>query len=317
MHGARTDDARGGWERSARGARTYGRWFADPPQDLEDRFLVAFEHNLSEAQAVASRAYRSERRPRDQLRAGVATLLDFLDREPGAASVLIVEALRAGPRVASRRAQVLEQLASVIHKTGVRAMPSGEREPPPLTEEAVVSAVLGMLHARVAASWWGVAAGPSPPLVVLVGPLMALILVPYVGAKTASKELFAPALRMLAPGEAPAGLPWAELPDELADLPSRVTRLTASTIVFIGQMNERDGAPSNRDVCWATGDTDAGQMSKLLQRLEALELIENTTYHGNGRGRANEWRLSKKGRELRAVIEARSAAGRRSAGTAD
>ena len=52
---------------------------------------------------------------------------------------------------------------------------------------------------------------------------------------------------MLAPGEAPASVPWEELPDELADLPARVTDLTASTIVFIGQMNDRGSAPSNRD----------------------------------------------------------------------
>ena len=145
---------------------------------------------------------------------------------------------------------------------------------------------------------------------------MALILVPYVGAKTASKELLAPALRMLRPGEAPASLPWEELPDGLLDLPRGVTALTASTIVFIGQMNERGGAASNRDVSWATGDTDAGQMSKLLQRLEATGLIENTTVKArNGRrparGRANEWRLTAKGRELARVIEAHSLGARR------
>jgi DNA-binding MarR family transcriptional regulator len=308
-----THNARRDSERSARGARTDGRWFDDPPQELEERFLAAFDRELATVEAVVARAYRSERRPREQLRAGLATLLDHLDRNPEAASVLIVEPLRAGPRVAARRTEVLAQLAGVVHKAGVRAMRADQREPPPLTEEAVVSAVLGMLHARVSTPWWGNGAGPSPQLVVLVGPLMALMLVPYVGAKTASKELFAPALRMLRPGEVPASVPWDELPEELADLPSRVSRLTASTIVFIGQMNERGGAPSNRDVSWATGDTDAGQMSKLLTRLEALGLIENTTDHGNGRGRANEWRLTDRGRELARVIEARSGEARRSA----
>jgi hypothetical protein len=308
-----TDDARRDSERSRPATATYARWFADPPQELEERFLAAFDRELQDVEAVVARAYRSERRPREQLRAALATLLDHLDRNPDGARVLIVESLRAGPRVAARRTEVLAQLAGVVHKAGVRAMRADEREPPPLTEEAVVSAVLGMLHARVVAPWWGNSAGSAPPLVVLAGPLMALILVPYVGAKTASRELFAPALRMLAPGETPASVPWDELPDELADLPSRVTRLTASTIVFIGQMNDRGSAPSNRDVSWATGDTDAGQMSKLLMRLEALALVENTTFHGNGRGRANEWRLTPQGRELAAVIEARSAGARRSA----
>jgi AcrR family transcriptional regulator len=309
MHDARRD-----WERSARAARAPERWFPDPPRELEERFLAAFDRELQGVEAVVARAYRSERRPREQLRAALATLLDYFDRNPDAARVLIVEPLRAGPSAAARRTQVLAQLAGVVHKAGVRVMRADEREPPPLTEEAIVSAVLGMLHARVSTPWWGDAAGPSPPLVVLVGPVMALILVPYVGAKTASKELFAPALRMLRPGEMPASvLAPAELSGELVDLPTRVTTLTASVIVFIGQMNERGSAPSNRDVSWATGDTDAGQMSKLLTRLEALGLIENTTDHGNGRGRANEWRLTERGRELAAVIEARSAGARRSA----
>ena len=307
MHGARTHDARRDSERARPGTRTYVRWFDDPPQELEERFLAVFDRELATVEAVVARAYRLERRPREQLRAGLATLLDYFDRKPDAARVLIVEPLRAGPSAAARRTQVLAQLAGVVHKAGVRAMRADEREPPPLTEEAIVSAVLGMLHARVSAPIWGNAAGPSPPLVVLVGPLMALILVPYVGAKTASKELLAPALRMLRPGEMPTSvLPPAELSGELADLPTRVTRLTASTIAFIGQMNERGVAPSNYDVSWAMGDTDKGQMSKLLHRLEALELVENATDHGNGRGRANEWRLTAQGRELAAVIEARS-----------
>src|SRR5271155_5731525 len=109
-----THDARRDSERSARGARTCGRWFDDPPQELEERFLATFDRELQSVEAIVERAYRSERRPREQLRAPIAPLLDRPDRNPDAARVLLVEPLRAGPRAAARRTQVLAQLAGVV-----------------------------------------------------------------------------------------------------------------------------------------------------------------------------------------------------------
>jgi len=119
-------------------------------EDVEDGFLAVFERALREVEAVVVGAFESERRPREQLRVGLAARLGFLDREPGAARVLIVEALRAGPLVGERRAQVLNQLAGAVHETGMRACEGGQGdEPPALTGEGIVGAVFGVIHARV------------------------------------------------------------------------------------------------------------------------------------------------------------------------
>jgi DNA-binding MarR family transcriptional regulator len=292
--------------------RASGRWFDDPSQEQEDRFLAAFERALADTRTGVALANRSEHRPREQLRAGLQALLDFLDREPGAASILIVEAFRAGPRVAERRAVVLAQLQGVIADAGMRASDTGEREAPPLTEEAIVSAVFGMLHARIAAPGLRKPDGAARPLSALLGPLMALILVPYVGAKAARKELLEPKGRVL-DGALTVEVPRARMPAALRDLPTRITELTAATIAFIGECNERGVSPCNADVSWAIGDIDKGQMSKLLARLQRLELIENSAPNGEGRGEANAWRLTARGKQLASAIGDEDGAVKRSA----
>ena len=301
---------------------------AERSGDVKDRFLAVFEQALGEAQAVVIPAYESERRPREQLRVGLGALLDFLDREPGAARVLIVEALRAGRRVGERRARVLEGLAAVVHEAGMRAHDRGQGdEPPALTGEGIVGGVFGVVYARVAAPGWGEGAPrrvqangsgsgvPARPaeqsLAELLGPLMAMIMLPYVGMKAARKEVSAPALRMRSASEVAVGVCAAEMSGALKDLPTPITELTVCTIMVIAEMNGRGIHPSNNDLCWATGDTNKGQMSKLVSRLQGLDLIENTSQNGNGQGGANAWRLTVCGRELERVIAQEVAAAAR------
>ena len=287
--------------------------------DLKDRFLAVFEDALEQAEAVVVGAYESERRPREQLRVGLAALLGFLDREPGAARVLIVEALRAGPLVGERRAQVLNGLADAVYETGMRAHDRGQGdEPPALTGEGIVGGVFGVIHARVSEPGWGEPAlglvkangsrsgVPARPaersLAELLGPLMAMIMLPYVGAKAARREVSAPALRMRSASEAAVRVCAAEMSGALKDLPAPITELTVRTIMAIAEMNGRGIHPSNNDLCWVTGDTNKGQMSRLLARLQRLELAENVSRNGDGQGGANAWRLTARGKELERVI---------------
>jgi DNA-binding MarR family transcriptional regulator len=59
---------------------------------------------------------------------------------------------------------------------------------------------------------------------------------------------------------------------------------------------ERPGA-SNREIAEGSGITDQGQISKLLNRLARLNLVEN---HGEGqeRGAANAWHLTPRGLQV-------------------
>ena len=67
-------------------------------------------------------------------------------------------------------------------------------------------------------------------------------------------------------------------------------RLTYRTACVLGSIAERSGI-SNRDVARQAGVSDQGQISKLLARLERLDLIENTGV-GHARGEPNAWKLT-------------------------
>jgi len=102
---------------------------------------------------------------RDCFRAGLWAL-------PGMSSLLVVDALRAGPRVLRARAEILEQLGRVIQEDGSR--PRGARELLPLTGEGVVGAVFSVIHTRLQSS-------RSGSLVGLLNQLMAIVVLPYQG----------------------------------------------------------------------------------------------------------------------------------------
>src|SRR5208282_4623725 len=84
----------------------------------------------------------------------------------------------AGSAVLARRCEVLDRLASVIDDE--RAPRRGY--PPPLTAEAVVSGVLGVLQGRLRQ--------PEPgALVELTNPLMSMVALPFLGIRAARREL--------------------------------------------------------------------------------------------------------------------------------
>jgi hypothetical protein len=62
----------------------------------------------------------------------------------------------------------------------------------------------------------------------------------------------------------------------------------------------RPGA-SNRAVGEGSGISDQGQISKLLARLCALGLVDNTG-EGHPRGAPNAWRLTARGAEVEGAI---------------
>jgi hypothetical protein len=92
----------------------------------------------------------------------------------------VVEALGAGARVLERRAQVLDELIRVVDRG--RSVSSATREPPEVTAEGVVGAVFAVVHTRLLE-------GGKGPLTNLLGPLMSMIALPYLGARAANREL--------------------------------------------------------------------------------------------------------------------------------
>jgi AcrR family transcriptional regulator len=267
--------------RSGVSRRTFYEIFAD----REDCFLAAFDDAVERLAARVLPAYATPGRWRERMRAALAALLDFLDEEPGAGRLCVVETLAAGPAALERRAAVLGVVKRAVDEGRREAKGEGA---PPLTAEGVVGAVLSVIHARLTENAPG-------SFSALLNPLMAMIVLPYMGAAAATRELERPRPKARKRVARAAS-------DPLRDLDMRLTYRTVRVLLAIAQT---PGA-SNRRLADASDVRDQGQISKLLGRLSALGLIENTGL-GPARGEPNAWRLTAKGQEVSGAIQVQTA----------
>jgi hypothetical protein len=134
-------------------------------------------------------------------------------------------------------------------------------------------------------------------LIGLLGPLMAMIVLPYRGHAASARELSLPI-----PGPAAALAPRSRLGASVTPghkgLGVSDFRLTARTQIVLCAVAGNPGA-SNRQVSDIAGVRDQGQISKLLARLEGLGLLVNTG--GETKGVPNAWRLTSHGQEIARV----------------
>ncbi len=221
---------------------------------------------------------------RERVRGGLGVILGFFDREPALARVCLVHSQQGGPGLLARREEAFARLAVVID--GARGESARAAGCSPLTAEGLVGAAFGIVYARVARG------GPRP-LVNLLGELMGMIVLPYLGPGAARREQ-----HRSAPGpvSATGGNPSVFLAarrDPLGEVRMRLTYRTAQVLECIA------GEPgiSNRVVAERAGVSDQGQISKLLARLERLGLLANTG-EGHAKGEPNAWTLTALGLEV-------------------
>jgi AcrR family transcriptional regulator/DNA-binding MarR family transcriptional regulator len=273
------------------------RTFYELFEDREDCFLATFDHALEQAASVVVAAYESHSAWRERIRAGLAALLGFLDDEPGLGALLIVDALGAGPGALARRTEVLDTLIAKLDE-GPRSEQKGSSAPrkgkgavngasASLTAEGVVGAVFAVIHARILERQ----TADNGRLSSLLNPLMSIIVMPYLGASAARRELDRPVPEARKPRPARS--------NPLQHLDMRLTYRTVRVLVAIAQ---NPGA-SNRHIGEQAGVHDQGQISKLLARLEGLGLICNTGA-GHNRGAPNEWTLTPQGQDVQRAIGA-------------
>ncbi len=249
-------------------------WF----EDREHCVLEAFELGVQRARGRLAPAFAAESRWLDAIKAALAEFLRFLEDEPDLGRLLVVHSMGAGPRVLQRRSEVLATLYEVIDQGRAEALP-GRVQPPPLIAEGVTGAVLAVIHNRLSAD-----AQQSP--IELFGALASIMVLPYLGASVARRELIRPAppARAESLGPEPAGIRTVG------------TRLTYRTARVLSAIADYPGA-SNREVAERAGVVDQGQISKLLARLEARGLIAKIG-EGRTRGAPNAWRLTERGESL-------------------
>jgi AcrR family transcriptional regulator/DNA-binding MarR family transcriptional regulator len=262
-------------ERAGVSNRTFYECFAD----REDCFLAAFNHAAGGLELELRAGWDRELGWTARVRGALAALLGALDREPAVRRLVFVEALAAGPRVLARRARVLESLAGAIDRGRINAKAPAALSP--VVAEGVVGATFGVIHARL------LELRPEP-LIELLGPLMATIVLPYRGSTAAARELARPTRKSVRGRSAPPIVSaW---PLELAAPVDY--RLTARSRMALAAVAARPGL-NNREVSEAIGLADQGQVSRIMRRLQEQGLVENTQARGKRLARA--WRLTADG----------------------
>jgi AcrR family transcriptional regulator len=214
---------------------------------------------------------------RERVRGGLWAILSFFDREPALARVCVVQVLRGGAEVLERREEVLAGLAAVVDEGRREGTRGGDCTA--LTAEGLVGAAFAIVHGRLLHE-------TRKPLTDLLGELMSLIVLPYLGAAAARRERTraVPAAELAA--REPVRGSRQEI-DPLQEVPMRLTYRTARVLECIAAYP----GISNRQVAERAGISDQGQISKLLARLERLGLTANTG-EGHAKGEPNAWKLT-------------------------
>jgi AcrR family transcriptional regulator/DNA-binding MarR family transcriptional regulator len=281
------------------------RTFYDLFEDREACFVAVLESAIQRVSQDVLPAYEHEGRWRERVRGGLGGLLTFFDEEPALARVCLVETLKAGSGVSERRREVLDALTTIVDEGRSEArVGSG---PPALTAQSTVGGVVSIIQARLLEEHPGAGKGARAEnqmeagsgaqghpvedhpvrLIDLLNPLMSMIVHPYLGSAAARRELEHP-LPSLKPSS--NGLHPKQVRDPFKDLPIRLTFRTARVLAAIGA---QPGA-SNRQIADTAGITDQGQISRLLNRLEGFDLIQNEG-QGHTKGEPNAWTLTPRG----------------------
>jgi AcrR family transcriptional regulator len=254
--------------------------------DREACLLAAFDEGVARAAARMAPAYTGETRWRDGIRAALAAFLRFLEEEPAFARLCVARAVCGGEPILRRRAEVLSVLWEVVDRGRLQSTTAREG-PSRVVAEGVVGAVLTIVQNRLQDR------DRRASTMELFGPLMSLILLPYLGSGAARRELTRPAPR------APASIgSIGDQEDALVDPGVRLTYRTARVLAAIA---EYPGA-SNREVAERAGVVDQGQISKLLARLDNQGLVANMS-SGTSRGAPNAWRLTERGEWVERAAE--------------
>jgi AcrR family transcriptional regulator/DNA-binding MarR family transcriptional regulator len=271
-------------ERAGVSRRTFYEIF----EDIEGCLLVAIDDALLRAAQRVLPAYRSSVRWRERLRAALTELLKFIDDEPYAARLLIVETLAIGRGAIERRSRIVAQAVTAV-QAGSREAKGRSAATTRLTAEGVVGAVLSVIHARMLED-------RREPLLELVNPLMSMVVLPYLGPSAGRREL---ERRVESSGSSAATTGRSNPLKQLQ------MRLTYRTLRVLAAVASHPGS-SNRAIGDAADISDQGQISKLLARLQRLGLIENTGAGSSSRGEPNAWSLTSRGREVHDALRAQS-----------
>ena len=227
-----------GWSRVttasiASRARVSRRTFYDLFSDREDCLLEVLQNTTGRIADELEAASLDGLSWRERVRTGLWIVLCFFDREPELARLCVVQSARGGRRVLEWREEVLARLTVIVDE-GRRTEGERAARVPSLTAEGLVGAVLTILSRRLSTS-------QRESLCDLLGDLMGMIVLPYLGPAAARSERTRPA--PIPPAAASVTGPLASsVPrayrageDPLRDVPMRLTYRTALVLERVAQ----------------------------------------------------------------------------------
>jgi hypothetical protein len=156
---------------------------------------------------------------------------------------------------------------------------------PALTGEGVVGAAFSVVHARLVERH-------AEPLVGLLNPLMAMIVLPYRGRAAAARELARPVSVPRCSAGASGGGSGRRV-GLVAPVDFRLTVRRHAALSAVAELCARGGDPSNREVSERVGIADEGQVSRLMMGLRAQGFLQDTRAGEPGNRKA--WRLTPRG----------------------
>ena len=274
-------------ERAGISRRTFYEMF----ENREECLLAVLEGAVSRITTEIIEAKLEGLPWRERVREGLWRILCFFDWDPALARVCVLESRRGEAAALAYRQRILDKLAKIVQEGGKDT--SNANTTASLTAHGVVGGIAEVLYSRLLNS-------PDEPLRDLLGQLVGMIVLPYMGIAAAAREQARPA--------PPIG--FSELPqkesnastapngdsDPLAALPMRLTYRTALVLQAVA---EHPGQ-SNRQVADLVGISDQGQASKLLSRLAQLGLLTNSVHV---KGERNKWTLTPTGKQVTRSIK--------------
>jgi AcrR family transcriptional regulator len=295
------------------------------PSGLEDALVAVLDETAEQATLLAAQRLDEAATWLEGVRAALAALLLFFDSDLALARVCFVEALGGGRAAVARRERAVRRFRALI-------VARVEREVgpvPSLAAESVIAAVMGILYARLLRP--GQAEGRQSEggrdqseqgegeqregergsLVELLGPLMRTVVAPYAASEPIIVEEerrgdeLARAIRAGETGWATtkAASPRAPEANGAPALPTMLTnpsvRRARECLLYIAGQDRQGRSPNNREIAEGIGITHRSQISRLLTRLAAQDLIVK---HPRGAGTPNAWQLTTHGRQAARVL---------------
>jgi AcrR family transcriptional regulator len=166
-------------------ARTglYRQAFYDHFSSKEDCFLAAYDSGVARIEATVRMAAAGGQSWLEQLRAGLAALLEFLDAEPAIGRALVVEVHPAGPAALAKRDAAMARARDFLAAGRAEAANvPGTPTAPKIAPEAIASGIHVVLHSRLAARSNG-------ELRRLLPEFMFVAVLPYFGTEAAHAEM--------------------------------------------------------------------------------------------------------------------------------